>query len=170
MDIAPRSPLPDPSLFLHHLFTTLQTNGLDVEGLELDHLCYRVATVERYARCKELFAQHGTLLAESLIAGRPIATFRLHQGFQFRGRMIDVVELPSPKPGSAYPEGYEHAEFVVDEDLLTFTQRFPKLGWKLDNLRKTTNPDVRLRYPDLSVKFHRQSLADVIAQELLDQH
>jgi predicted metalloenzyme YecM len=161
--------LPDPTTFLQRLFAGIHADNLDVEDMELDHLCYRVATVERYARCKELFAQHGTLLTESLIAGRPIATFRLHQGFQFRGRMIDVVELPSPKPGSAYPEGYEHAEFVVDEDLLTFTQRFPKLAWHLDDLRKTTNPDVRLRYPDFSVKFHRQSLADVIAQELRDQ-
>jgi len=169
MDIAPRSPLPDPTPFLHRLFTALQADGLNVEHMELDHLCYRVTTTERYASCKDLFAQHGTLLAESLIAGRPIATYRLHQGCRFQERFIDVVELPSPKPGSSYPEGYEHAEFVVDEDLLDLTQRYPALAWDLEDLYKPTNADVRLRYPGFSVKFHRQRLSDVIAAELRDQ-
>lgn len=163
------APLPDPTLFLQHLFAALHADGVDVEDMELDHLCYRVATVVRYSTCMDLFAQHGTLLAESLIAGRPIATYRLHQGFRFRERIIDMVELPSPKPGSTYPEGYEHAEFVVEEDLLVFTQRYPKLAWELDDLRKTTNPDVRLLYPGFSVKFHRQRLSDVIATEQRDQ-
>jgi predicted metalloenzyme YecM len=162
-------PLPDPTPFLQHLFAALHADGLEVEDMELDHLCYRVATAERYATCKELIAQQGTLLAESLIAGRPIATYRLHQGFRFRERIIDVVELPSPKPGSTYPEGYEHAEFVVDEDLLVFTQRYPKLAWELDDLYKPTNADVHLRYPGFSVKFHRQRLSDVIATEQRDQ-
>ena len=58
---------------------------------------------------------------------------------------------------------------MVDEDLVSFTPRYPQLAWDLDDLRKTTNPDVRLRYPGFSVKFHGQSLADVIAQELRDQ-
>lgn len=163
------TPLPDPTAFLQHLFAALHADGFDVEGMELDHLCYRVATVERYATFKDLFAQHGTLLAESLIAGRPIATYRLHQGFRFRERIIDVVELPSPKPGSTYPEGYEHAEFVVEEDLLIFTQRYPTLAWDLDDLDKPTNADVRLRYPGFSVKFHRQRLSDVIAAEQRNQ-
>lgn len=163
------SPLPDPAPFLEHLFTALHADGLKVEHMELDHLCYRVATAERYATFKDIFAQHGTLLAESLIAGRPIATYRLHQGFRFMERIIDVVELPSPKPGSTYPEGYEHAEFVVDEDLLAFTQRYPALAWELDDLYKPTNADVRLRYPGFNVKFHRQRLSDVIAAEQGDK-
>ncbi len=156
---------PDPSSFLQDLFAALRADGLDVDGMELDHLCYRVTTAERYAACRELFAQQGTLLGESLVAGRPIATYRLHRGFHFRERSIDVVELPSPKPGNAYPEGYEHAEFVVDEDLLLFTQRHPALAWELDDLCKTTNADVRLRYRGFSVKFHRQRLSDVIVAE-----
>lgn len=161
--------LPDPTTFLQHVFATLQGNGLDVKDLELDHLCYRVPTKERYTICKELFARHGTLLAESIIAGRPIATYRLHQGFHFQDRFIDVVELPSPKPGNSYPEGYEHAEFVVVEDLLAFTERYQQLPWELDDLDKPVNADVRLRYPGFSVKFHRQRLRDVIAAELRDQ-
>ena len=30
-------------------------------------------------------------------------------------REISVVELPSPKQGTFYPTGLEHAEFVIEE-------------------------------------------------------
>ncbi len=167
--------LPDPTPFLDQLFASLHADGLQVQELELDHLCYRVDSSERYSACRTLFAQHGTLLAESMISGRPIATYRLHQPFVYLVRRIAVVELASPKPGSPYPEGYEHAEFVVPElgnasvrytsDLLAFTERYSQLPWDLSDLNKSTNADVRMRYAGFSVKFHRHSLEDVIAAE-----
>lgn len=166
--------LPDPTPFLDQLFAALRADGLQVQELELDHLCYRVASLERYAACRTLFAQHGELLAESMIGGRPIATYRLHQPFMYLDRRIAVVELASPKPGSPYPEGYEHAEFVVPElgnasELLAFTERYSQLPWDLSDINKSTNADVRLRYAGFSVKFHGESLVDVIAAELGDQ-
>jgi len=166
--------LPDPTPFLQQLFAALQADGLKVHGMELDHLCYRVATAERYAALKSLLAQHGSLLVESMVGGRPIATYRLHRPFTYLDRLIAVVELASPKAGSTYPEGYEHVEFVVPgcrsaAELLAFTQRHPALPWDLGDLHKSTNPDVRLRYPGFSVKFHGRSLAEVIAEELRDQ-
>ena len=160
----------DPTPFLDQLFAALHADGIQVQELELDHLCYRVASSDRYSACRTLFAQHGELLAESMIGGRPIATYRMHKPFAYLDRRIAVVELASPKPGSPYPEGYEHAEFVVPElgstkDLLAFTERYPRLNWNLSDINKATNADVRLRYSGFSVKFHRESLADVIAEE-----
>ncbi len=162
--------LPNPTPFLDQLFVALGADGIQVQQLELDHLCYRVATMERYAACRTLFALHGTLLAESMIGGRPIATYRLHEPFVYLDRRIAVVELASPKAGSPYPEGYEHAEFVVPElgsasELLSFTERYPQLPWDLSDINKATNADVRLRYAGFSVKFHGERLADVIAAE-----
>lgn len=166
--------LPDPTPFLDQLFAALHSDGLQVQELELDHLCYRVASMERYSACRKLFSQHGELLAESMIGGRAIATYRLHRALHFRERSIWVVELPAPKLGSVYAEGYEHAEFVLPKtksssDLLAFTERYPQLDWDLSDLDKATNADVRLRYAGFSVKFHGQALADVIALELLGQ-
>lgn len=162
--------LPDPTPFLDQLFAALHADGIQVQELEMDHLCYRVASMERYSACTTLFAQHGTLLAENMIGGRPIATYRLHQPFAYLDRLISVVELASPKVVSPYPEGYEHAEFVVPElkstsDFLAFTERYPQLPWDLSDLNKATNADVRLRYAGFSVKFHRETLARVIAAE-----
>ena len=158
----------DPTPFLRNLFAELASRSVDVSRFELDHLCYRVETVDRYAELKEQFNEQGMLLVESMIGGRSIACYRLRVPFQFDRRSIDVLELPAPKPGSPYPEGFEHAEFVVNEDLLAFTQRHPQLDWDLSALPRPINADVRLRFVGYCVKFHRRSLADVIELERAD--
>lgn len=162
--------LPDPSPFLTRLLKTLANDGLVTDGWPLDHLCYRVETTARYAAMKELLSKNGRCLGEHTIGGRPIATFKLHTPFTFQGRRIDLVELPAPKNGSPYPEGWEHAEFVVDEEPKAFAARLPQLNWDLSGAEKQRNADVRLNYAGFSVKFHRQALEEVIAGEEEPNH
>jgi predicted metalloenzyme YecM len=158
-------PLPHPGPFLERLLAELDQLGVEVNGLHLDHLCYRVGTTERYMQLRNELCADGELLAETMLGGRPIATFRLHVPIVHDGRSIHLVELPAPKPGSPYAEGWEHAEFVVDEDLLSFTQRYQQVKWDLSDLDKPVNADVRLRLGDISVKFHRMALDEVIRRE-----
>ena len=119
----------------------------------------------RYEVLRTMLAQHGTLLGERMIGGRPIATFRLYEPFLFEERRIAVLELPSPKPGSNYAEGFEHAEFVVDEEPLAFSKLYPLLDWDLTGASEAINADVRLNYDGFSVKFHERRLEEVIAAE-----
>lgn len=158
--------LPDPSLFLQRLFEALAHDGIVTDGLPLDHLCYRVETTDRYTAMKALLSENGRCLGEHTIGGRPIATYTLTTPFSFQGRSIEVVELPAPKTGSPYTEGWEHAEFVVDEEPKAFAARYPQLHWDLSGADKKSNADVRLNYDGFSVKFHRQALAEVIAGEV----
>ena len=157
--------LPDPNSFLERLFAALRADGIDVPTFALDHLCYRVETLERYAELKGKLLEEGFLLGEHVIGGRPIATVRLHVPFTFQNRSIAVIELPAPKAGSPYPEGYEHVEFVVDMEPTEFAARYPTLDWDLSGAHKTVNADVRRNYDGCSVKFHRLALAEVIALE-----
>lgn len=157
--------LPDPSIFLQKLIDAVEGDGIPTSALVLDHVCYRVETMARYATWKDHLSKNGRLLGEPLIGGRPIATFKLNEPFIFQGRAIDVVELPAPKEGSSYAEGYEHAEFVVGMDPKMFAQRAPRLRWDVSGANKPVNADVRLSYDGFSVKFHERSLEAVIAQE-----
>ncbi len=155
----------DPSTFLRMLFNALEGVQIDTAGMELDHLCYRVESIERYDALRSELNKTAILLGESSIGGRPIATYRLRVPFLFDARRIDVVELPAPKPGSPYPEGFEHAEFVVAEGLFAFTEKYPDLPWDLSGSTKPSNAEVRLHFDGFSVKFHRQPLAEVIELE-----
>lgn len=154
--------LGDPTLFLNRLFAELSSRGLDASDWPLDHVCYRVETEERYGYLKEQLLGLGKLISDKVIGGRPISVFLLEEPYGYQGRRIDCLELPAPKPSKSYREGYEHAEFVLAEALEDFMSRHPQLGFDIKGLQKAINPDLRLNFGDINVKFHRQSLEYVI--------
>ncbi|MEZ4789767.1 MAG: VOC family protein [Flavobacteriales bacterium] len=158
-------PLPDASSFLQRVFDALLTDGVDVADLVLDHICFPVATPDRYIVWKDLLSKNGELLGDHMIGGRPISTFKLHEPIIHLDRRITVVELPAPKEGSPYTEGWEHVEFVVGIDPRAFAAHHPSLPWDMSGADKASNPDVRLGYDGFSVTFHERSLEEVIAGE-----
>ena len=62
---------------------------------------------------RNIVPRFGTLLIESMIGGRPIATVRLLEPLQHEGFVVQCLEIPSPKEGSHYSAGLEHAELVI---------------------------------------------------------
>lgn len=152
--------------FLDALFLGLKQTGIDPRGYFLDHICYRVETPAAYEAHKRAWAERGDLLHEALIGGRPIAAFKLHEPIEYKERRIPVVELPAPKAGSAYAEGWEHAEFVIDETFAELMARHPQVAWDTSAVGKAHNPELRVGLGNgVSVKFHRASLEDVIRWE-----
>ena len=86
---------------------------------EIDHLCYRVANLDRYETKKTELAQLGYLLSEAQVNGRPIATYKLKKPLEWsHGKYISLVELPAPKPGKNYSEGLEHFDGLLIQKLL----------------------------------------------------
>ena len=116
-----------------------QEHGINVTGLESDHVCYRVESVEKYTQLKDDFiAQGHELLVEGMIGGRPISTLKLKEPIRVQINskvllskssneddnndennatkiefVVSCVELPQPKPGRPYDEMLEHVEFVI---------------------------------------------------------
>lgn len=147
--------------FLDRIFASLEADGIDVASYELDHVCYRVETDERYEQLKSELSTVGEILSEVMIAGRMIATIHLHDPIVSRGRAISCLELPAPKPGSPYSEGFEHAEFAVG-DLDAFIRNYPGVAFDLSTLHKPVNRDVSRKYDGVSVKFHEYPLEYVV--------
>lgn len=157
--------LPDHRSFLDVLLPALWKDLPAAQDWPIDHLCCRVADHSAYLHWRNMLHAHGALLAESLIGGRPIATFRLHKPLCHGDRSVHLVELPAPKPGSPYPEGWEHAELVTPVPLDALLQAHPQLNWDVSELHKPLNPALRLRYGAFSIKLHTLPLDAVIARE-----
>lgn len=153
-------------VFLRRLFLALDAAGVDVSRYEMDHVCYRVETGERYEALVHAWRLYATSIHESLVNGRRIAVFRLERPQRVLGREIRVIELPAPKPGNPFVEGWEHAEFVIDESFEAFMARHPHLVFETKSLGKSLNPELGLRLGDgLQVKFHHQPLAHIVEIE-----
>ncbi len=154
----------DGEQFLKSLIGELAALGLDLSGSTIDHLCYRVQSDCQYQELKENLKNLGTLLSEAMINGRPISTFRLHRPFRHQSHSINLVELPSPKQGTQYDLGFEHAEAVIDQHFEDFEKQYPHLKFQLGGDRNT-NPELSLKTKMGQLKFHYQSLDRVIEIE-----
>ena len=154
----------DYELFLEKLFRDLKASGIDLlrESSELDHLAYRVETVSRYEELKSEFSKIGTSISENIINGRPISIFVLHKPVDYEGWIIKYIELPSPKQGSPYLEGLEHAEFVLRSSFGDFMSQHQNLKFDTSNSGDVINPDVKLSFDGYSVKFHLKPIDEVV--------
>ena len=148
--------------FLEKICAFLEKDCIDVSAFELDHICYRVETIARYAELKAQLDSLGSLLSEAMIGGRPISTYKLFQPLVFGERIIHLLELPSPKASSFYPEGWEHVEFVIDTDFEAFISKYPSIAFDLSAINKPVNADISINYEGCAVKFHRHHLEYVI--------
>lgn len=150
--------------FLSYVFKVLEQAKCDVSGFDLDHICYRVVTVDEYLRLKKLLLKEGVLLADNHWNGREISVFELKNPIVFKGREISVFELPSPKKNVAYETGYEHIEFVVSVELRELIQNNPHLNFNTKGIDKDENPDIRLKFQHGVVKFHKSTLKEVVCK------
>jgi uncharacterized protein len=152
--------------FLNDTFQGLKKQGVDLTGLEVDHVCYRTLTEENYKKIKNYFRTRGKLLVESMVGGRMIATYEFELPLEYQGYKIPLIEVPAPKTGSHYREGFEHIEVVIQESFETFMQKYPQLKFDTSAMSKELNAEIRVKLDQfISVKFHKQSLKEVIAIE-----
>ncbi|WII71149.1 VOC family protein [Bdellovibrio sp. 22V] len=152
--------------FLQKLFSELQEHQVQIEEhWDIDHLCYRVSSIERYVEMKKSFASFADLLIESDVNGRPIATYKLHSAVPFMNWSIEVVELPAPKPTKPTPEGFEHIEVVCDMPLAHLMEKYKALKMDHGGLAKDFNQELEICLGERNLKFHLLSLNSVINLE-----
>lgn len=147
--------------FLNQVFKDLKSTPINVDELELDHICYRVETNERYQELKIIMQEISDLISENIISNRPISTFKLNKPIEYKDRDIWIIEIPAPKEGSFYPEGFEHAEFVINQELHSFMSLYPDIEFNTKSITKTINPEISLKLRKTKIKFHEMSLERV---------
>ena len=152
--------------FLNQLFNKLTQEKIEIAPhWDIDHLCYRVDSLNRYEELKSLFTTFGKQLIESDVNGRPIATFKLNSAIVFKEWAIDVVELPAPKVSKPTKEGFEHIEVVCDDAFSDLEAKYKHLKLDLGGLKKDFNQEFEIDLGERNLKFHHMSLESVIRVE-----
>lgn len=152
--------------FLSKLDESLDKNKIKIfSHWDIDHLCYRVETLESYEHLKKEFRLFSKLLIESEVNGRPIATYKLAQPVLFRDWEIDVIELPAPKASRPMNEGFEHIEIVCDLPFSELKQMYRSQKMNELGLKKAFNQELEIQLDEQNIKFHQLSLESVIRLE-----
>ena len=148
--------------FLDKVFDQLEKYQVDIKNWEIDHLCYRTSSEDNYLSAKEEFNKLGVCLTESEVNGRLIATYKLNKPVFYKKWIIDLVEVPAPKPNKETPEGLEHLEIVVDEAFEEIQKNNPNISFSTKGLGKELNPELEVKFEDCAIKFHHKSLEHII--------
>lgn len=151
--------------FLDKAWSRLAPYHSLLKPLSIDHICYRTTSAAYYEQAKRYFGSLGVELIESMIGGRPIATYKLHLPILFNGFQIELVEVPAPKASKPTQEGLEHFEFVIPYDLNWVRENFKSEKISEKGASKLLNPEIEVSFEDFAIKFHHKSLEEVIAIE-----
>lgn len=153
--------LGDVENFLNRAMAHLEEIEFNVEDFKMTHLCYRTATEDEYIRKKEQLSKIGILISEELAEGRPYAVFKLHEPIVYHGFNVPLIALPSPKKNNSYQGGLQHVAFVLKDELQVLLDRYPHLDFDTQELNRMTHRELKLRFDDLVVKFHNETLEDL---------
>lgn len=149
--------------FLNDVLDAVEAEGFDINDFsQIDHLCYRTTSVENYEEMQSALEAVANLVGETVVAGRPISTYRLIEPIYHDIWRIDAIELPAPKPGNSYEEGLEHLEFVIFDDIPTFLSKYDGKPFDLKAADRGINPEISLSLGSYQVKFHLLSLPAVV--------
>nr|WP_241648484.1 VOC family protein [Rosenbergiella collisarenosi] len=170
----------DLSRFEHDVTTFAQQLGLNLTGVEIDHIslrCHQNQTAERWA---SQLAQHGRCFSDAVIAGRPIHLYQLHQPLDVFSHSIQIVELPWPGEKRYRHEGWEHIEIVLPGTPEELGQRAMALiddsGLLIPGVSvKTRRPKVKdgaldnttlaITNGEVTLKFHTWSIDKIVTSE-----
>jgi uncharacterized protein len=133
----------------------------------IDHLCYRVETIDRYQEVACELQKWGKNIGEVVIGGRPISTYELNDSINVGSWSVPYIELPAPKEGSFYSEGLEHAELVVVGSLKKFKAKYGALPFESPSIPKKINPELSIKGKPVTLKFHELQLGAVVRIEEL---
>lgn len=152
--------------FLDNVFEELNKLKVDTSSFKIDHICYRVETINRYNELKYQLSTISTLLSEQLINGRYICIFELDKPISYKNYSISCVELPEPKKEQKYEEGFEHIEFVILTTLKKFEEKYNYLNLNTKNINDARNPDISLTLDsNTSVKFHLKHIKNIVLED-----
>ncbi|EOS93190.1 VOC family protein [Erwinia tracheiphila] len=167
--------------FLHAVFKLADLLGLQPGGLHADHIAVRCFQKETAERWKKGFLQHGVLLSEKMINGRPVALFEFDTPLPVGPWLIPVVELPWPGEKRYRHEGWEHVEIVLrcpEEELISQALALcmgEGLGRPGISVRHSSpegegerlaNPTLAISDGRVTIKFHPWSLKEIVQSEL----
>lgn len=155
----------NPHSFFDKVFNHLRNKKVNIDQLEIDHLCYRTQTYDEYQMLKIKLSPFATYLGAEMVNGRPIAAFKLKDPIQYNQYTISILEVPAPKPNSTHLSGLEHIEVVIKESFDDFIKKHPHIQFVTKGMSKNFNPELEIEFEDCAIKFHHQSLEDVIASE-----
>ena len=143
----------DITNFLDELFEVIRQTGIDVSDLKIDHIAYSASSTEEYEALLPKFLQNGQLIKEAIISDRRAAIIKLNSPIIYKNHSITAMEVIEPIKGEKSLNGWEHAEFLVN-DYDSILSKYPNLSWNTANKNRPEFSRIKLILTNgMEIKF-----------------
>ncbi|MCR4329573.1 MAG: VOC family protein [Candidatus Roizmanbacteria bacterium] len=150
--------------FIKEVLQKIDTLGIDVSTLHMDHIGYQASSDENYDTLKKLFEKFGTIVSEELVGNRRVGIYKLKSPLLYQPYIISAIELIAPKEGQRCISGLEHVEFVLNESFSSFMKRYPDIPWDTSAMNRVDFPMIKVQLDTyLQAKFHHKSVLEMMS-------
>ena len=152
--------------FFQDIVLRLTNLSIDVQGLPISHIAYRVETLDEYRRIQDGLIYCSKSWVETQFNGRAISIFELDEPIDLApGYTCSVIELPAPRAAHTYPDGLEHAAFYMETGFDAFTQQHANLITGYKDRRPYCEPAF-IQFDNGTVaRFYNMTLRDLVEKQ-----
>jgi len=152
------------------------------KNLSIDHVCIRFSNSNQVDALRKELQDFGQEISCAEVNGRQIVIIQLHEPIQIAHWQVQGLELPYPKKTHRFADGWEHVEFVlpyVENSIESLREEIMDMLPALDMMvlehafdykesspqvigEQLGNPTVALKARGIGIKFHSNSIQDVV--------
>lgn len=149
--------------FIKEKLEQLNTAGLDVSNLELDHFGYQTSSANDYDTKLEEVIEIASKKSENIVSGRRVGIFKLTTPYAYNNFIIGGFELVEPREGQVCNSQLDHLEFVLNESFEKYIERYPTINWDTTAMHRPEFAKLTVKFKDgTSVKFHLKHIFEEI--------
>ena len=153
----------DYKVFFSDLLHRMKKAGIDISGMPMSHLLYRVTTIPEYEKLRDQLKSHCSEFVETQFNGRAVAVLGLKEPLMLEnGFSVSVIELPAPRPVHMYPSGLESIGVIVGNALPEFIKRYSKVLTGVKDHGQHCQPAFVTFDNEKTAKFYDISLEEIV--------
>lgn len=150
--------------FISEVLDGVRGLGIDISGLEMDHIAKTTATKAEYNELRPQLLLLGEMVAEDLVGGRRVGIVRLKEPLEHENLRIPGVELIEPVNDGDTESDFHHAEFVIPEGFEAMMAKYPDVKWEKSTMNRPEYPHLCVKgFP--KVKFHEVNIFDTVERQ-----
>lgn len=158
--------LGDCAGFYHGQVDRLRGLGIEVAGLPLSHLAFRVETSDAYREVRDALEEYCSANVENVWNGRPISKMLLKEPLDIgAGASVSLIELIPPAHRGPVRMGLEHTGIVIGDSIDEFAELHKAALTGRQFQSEVCEPYLVTFDDATTVKFYRYSLMDVCTKE-----
>lgn len=154
----------DYKAFFADLNRRAKAIGIDMHGLPMSHLLYRVIEKSEYEKLCDQLKVFCKEFVETQFNGRAVSVLVLEKPLMLEdGFTVSVIELPAPRAVHMYPSGLESIGVVLGKELFDFITRHKHVLTGIKDHGQYCQPAFLTFNNEKTIKFYDHSLTEIVA-------